>query len=119
MICSVINRLKRQNSLTIIFMNNFLVHQIITLILIFQTIKYLIIDFNRNRVHKHFSNINSNKASGPDGIHGKILKNRSESLAYPLSCTPFKSLVQHCKLTKGMEAGKCRSNSQKRVQGLH
>ena len=85
MICSVINRLKRQNSLTIIFMNNFLVHQIITLILIFQTIKYLIIDFNRNRVHKHFSNINSNKASGPDGIHGKILKNRSESLAYPLS----------------------------------
>ena len=32
------------------------------------------IDFNRNRVHKHLSNINSNKASGPDGIHGKILK---------------------------------------------
>ena len=30
------------------------------------------IDFNRNRVHKHLSNINSNKASGPDGIHGKI-----------------------------------------------
>ena len=43
------------------------------------------IDFNRNRVHKHLSNINSNKASGPDGIHGKILKNCSESLAYPLS----------------------------------
>ena len=39
------------------------------------------IDFNRNRVHKHLSNINSNKASG---IHGKILKNCSESLAYPL-----------------------------------
>ena len=35
-------RLKRQNSITIIFMNNFLVHQIIKLILIFQTIKYLI-----------------------------------------------------------------------------
>ena len=43
------------------------------------------IDFNRNRVHKHLSNINSSKASGPDGIHGKILKNCSESLAYPLS----------------------------------
>ena len=42
------------------------------------------IDFNRNRVHKHISNINSYKASGPDGIHGKILKNCSESLAYPL-----------------------------------
>ena len=43
------------------------------------------IDFNRNRVHKHLSNINSNKASGPDGIHGKIFKNCSESLAYPIS----------------------------------
>ena len=43
------------------------------------------IDFNRNRVHKHLSNINSNKSSEPDGIHGKILKNCSESLAYPLS----------------------------------
>ena len=32
------------------------------------------IDFNRNRVHKHLSNFNSNKASGPDGIHGNILK---------------------------------------------
>ena len=32
------------------------------------------IDFNRNRVHKHLSNINFNKASGPDGIHGKIYK---------------------------------------------
>ena len=43
------------------------------------------IDFNRNRVHKHLSNNSSNKASGPDGIHGKILKNCSESLAHPLS----------------------------------
>ena len=43
------------------------------------------IDFNRNRVHKHLSNNNYDKASGPDGIHGKILKNCSESLAYPLS----------------------------------
>ena len=36
-------------------------------------------------MHKHLYNINSNKASGPDGIHGKVLKNCSESLAYPLS----------------------------------
>ena len=43
------------------------------------------IDFNRNRVHKHLSNSNSNKASGPDGIHGKNFKICSESLAYPLS----------------------------------
>jgi len=31
------------------------------------------------------SKINSNKANGPDKIHGKILKNCSASLAYPLS----------------------------------
>ena len=31
------------------------------------------------------SKINSNKASGPDKIHGKILKNCSAGLAYPLS----------------------------------
>ena len=67
------------------------------------------IDFNRNRVHKYLSNINSNKVCGPDGIHGKILKN--------CSFTHFKSLLQHWKSTKGMEAGKCRSNSQKRRQG--
>ena len=36
-------------------------------------------------MHKHLSNINSNKASGPDGIHGKNFKNCSESLAYPFS----------------------------------
>ena len=30
-------------------------------------------------------NINSNKAHGPDGIHGKILKNCAASLAYQLS----------------------------------
>ena len=40
------------------------------------------IDFNRNIVHKHLSNINSNDIHG---IHGKILKNCSESLAYPLA----------------------------------
>ena len=31
------------------------------------------------------SNINSNKACGPDKIHGKILKNCAVSLAYPLA----------------------------------
>ena len=29
--------------------------------------------------------LNSNKAPGPDGIHGKILKNCAFSIAYPLS----------------------------------
>ena len=43
------------------------------------------IDFNRNRLRKLLSSVNSNKASGPNGIHGKILKNCSESLAYILS----------------------------------
>jgi len=43
------------------------------------------IDFDHRKVRKLLSNINSNKAQGPDGIHGKILKNCSLGLAYPLS----------------------------------
>ena len=68
---SVINRLKRQNSLTIIFMKNFLVDQTITLILISQTIKYLISIL----IEKECINISPIL----------IFKNCSESLAYPLS----------------------------------
>jgi endonuclease/exonuclease/phosphatase family metal-dependent hydrolase len=41
--------------------------------------------FCHRRVRKLLSSINSNKACGPDGIHGKILKNCAVSLAYPLS----------------------------------
>ena len=43
------------------------------------------IDFCPREIKKLLSKINSNKACGPDGIHGKILKNCSSSLALPLS----------------------------------
>ena len=43
------------------------------------------IDFCHRKIRKLLSNINSNKACGPDGIHGKILKHCAVSLAYPLS----------------------------------
>ena len=43
------------------------------------------IDFCHRNIRKLLSNINSNKACGPDGIHGKILKYCAVSLAYPLS----------------------------------
>ena len=43
------------------------------------------ISFCHRKIRKLLSNINSNKAFGPDGIHGKILKNCAVSLAYPLS----------------------------------
>ena len=43
------------------------------------------IDFSTTRIRKILKNINVNKAPGPDGIHGKVLKNCRESLAYPLS----------------------------------
>ena len=43
------------------------------------------ISFCHRRIRKLLLNINSNKAFGPDGIHGKILKNCAVSLAYPLS----------------------------------
>ena len=43
------------------------------------------IDFNFRIVRKFLKDVNPNKAAGPDGIHGKILKNCAVSLAYPLS----------------------------------
>ena len=43
------------------------------------------ISFCHRKIRKLLLGINSNKAFGPDGIHGKILKNCAVSLAYPLS----------------------------------
>ena len=43
------------------------------------------IDFHHRKIRQLLSNINANKACGPDGIHGRILKNCAVSLAYPLS----------------------------------
>ncbi len=43
------------------------------------------IDFDHRKIRRLLSNINTNKACGPDGIHGRILKNCAVSLAYPLS----------------------------------
>ena len=43
------------------------------------------ISFCPAQIGRLLSKINSNKANGPDKIHGKILKNCSASLAYPLS----------------------------------
>ena len=43
------------------------------------------IDFNCTRVKQLLDNINVNKAPGPDGIHGCVLKNCSDSLCRPLS----------------------------------
>jgi hypothetical protein len=43
------------------------------------------IEFSPSKVAGLLSNINSNKANGPDKIHGKILKYCSNSLAYPLA----------------------------------
>ena len=43
------------------------------------------INFCPRHIETLLSQINSNKANGPDKIHGKILKNCSSSLAYPFS----------------------------------
>ena len=43
------------------------------------------IEFNTDRIKNLLSCINSNKACGPDGIHGRILKQCAVSLARPLS----------------------------------
>ena len=47
-------------------------------------VKYDIL-FCPSKIRDLLSKMNSNKAKGPDGIHGKILKNCASSLAYPLS----------------------------------
>ncbi|MCP4490649.1 MAG: hypothetical protein GY820_25555, partial [Gammaproteobacteria bacterium] len=44
------------------------------------------IDFSTSRIRKILKGINVNKSAGPDGIHGKILKNCREGIVYPLSC---------------------------------
>ena len=43
------------------------------------------IDFDALEIKGLLSDMNSNKACGPDGIHGKILKQCAVSLAHPLS----------------------------------
>ena len=43
------------------------------------------IDFPSTRVRSLLSNINSNKACGPDSIHGKLLKHCANSLCHPFS----------------------------------
>ena len=43
------------------------------------------IDFSCTRIKQILDKININKAAGPDGIHGSVLKHCSTSLCRPLS----------------------------------
>ncbi len=43
------------------------------------------IDFSTGRVRKLLKDVNVNKSVGPDGIHGKVLKNCRDGIAYPLA----------------------------------
>ena len=43
------------------------------------------IDFDHTYIRKLLQQVNSNKAQGPDGIHGKLLKQCAVGLSYPLS----------------------------------
>ncbi len=43
------------------------------------------INFDFREIRTLLKNINANKAAGPDGIHGRILKQCAASIAYPLS----------------------------------
>ena len=43
------------------------------------------ISFDAHTVETHLTNLNVNKAPGPDNFHAKILKNCAKGLSYPLS----------------------------------
>ena len=43
------------------------------------------LSFSHRDVRNLLLKLDTNKAQGPDGIHGKVLKNCAVSLAYPLS----------------------------------
>ena len=43
------------------------------------------IDFRQSRISDILRKLNVNKAQGPDGIHGKVLKHCAVSISYPLS----------------------------------
>ena len=43
------------------------------------------IDFSASRIKPLLDSLDINKAQGPDGINGAVLKNCSETLSYPLS----------------------------------
>ena len=51
----------------------------------FNTMDSYDIDFSPTKIETLLSNINVNKALGPDGIHGRVLKNCAKSLSVPLS----------------------------------
>ena len=46
---------------------------------------FLDLKFSSDDVFSILKSINSNKALGPEGIHGKAVKNCARGLAYPLS----------------------------------
>ena len=47
--------------------------------------QFLDLRFRDDDIYSLLKQINSSKAAGPDGIHGKVLKNCAQTLSYPLS----------------------------------
>ena len=57
---------------------------------------FLDLQFHSEDIFNILKMLNANKAAGPDGIHGKVLKSCARSLAYPLSILFNLSFVTGC-----------------------
>jgi hypothetical protein len=67
-----------------------------------------------NTVKKKLEKLNPNKSPGPDGIHPRVLKEASQSLALPL-CLLFQHPLKSGKSARGLEESPCIGNLQERV----
>ena len=94
------NNLTKANLFNVYFQKQFSNSSVYDINVNFSNDELFYIDFSCTRIKQLLDDINTNKAAGPDGIHGCILKYCSISLCRPLSIIPIhkkgdKSIVEN------------------------